>query len=87
MQLVYIAPSSKHCKASELQVPNIKRVGQLSILEVAQRLYDLQQLAEQGHLRQEDLEGMSPALLQLKLYCQSPLTLSLSACSIIAKKA
>lgn len=40
------------------QVPNIKGVERLSVLEIAGQLGRLQQLAEEGHLHQEDLEGM-----------------------------
>ena len=40
------------------QVPNIKCVEQLSVSEIARYLWWLQQLAEKGHLRQEDLEGV-----------------------------
>ena len=39
------------------QVPNIKGVEQLSVSEIAGHLGRLQQLAEEGHLHQEDLEG------------------------------
>ena len=42
------------------QVPNIKGVEQLSVAEIAGHLGRLQQLAEQGHLHQEDLEGTHP---------------------------
>ena len=44
------------------QVPNIKGVEQLSVSEIAGHLGRLQQLAEEGHLHQEDLEGAQQTL-------------------------
>lgn len=40
-------------------MPNIKGVDQLSVSEIAGHLGRLQQLAEEGHLHQEDLAGTS----------------------------
>ena len=45
-----------------MQVPNVKGAESLSISEIAAQLWRLQKLAEEGHLHQEDLEGITPSL-------------------------
>ena len=55
------------------QVPNIKGVDQLSVFEIAGHLGRLQQLAEDGHLHQEDLAGTLPCVPAL---CESITTMS-----------
>ena len=41
-----------------MQVPVIHQAGLLSVMDIALRLQDLQVMAEEGHVHQEDLEGM-----------------------------
>ena len=45
-----------------MQVPNMKGAESLSISEIAAQLWRLQKLAEEGHLHQEDLEGITTSL-------------------------
>ena len=42
-----------------MQVPVIQRAGLLSVMDIALRLQELQLMAEEGHLHQEDLKGMT----------------------------
>ena len=46
-----------------MQVPVIQRAGLLSVMDIALRLQELQLMAEEGHLHQEDLEGMNLTIL------------------------
>ena len=42
-----------------MQVPVIQQAGLLSVMDIALRLQELQLMAEEGHLHQEHLEGMT----------------------------
>ena len=46
-----------------MQVPVIQRAGLLSVMDIALRLQELQLMAEEGRLHQEDLAGMTLTIL------------------------
>jgi hypothetical protein len=52
-----------------MQVPTIRGAESLSISEIAAHLWRLQKLAEEGHLHQEDLEGITSSLHAFILTC------------------
>ena len=49
---------------NDMQVPVIQQAGLLSVMDIALRLQELHLMAEEGHLHQENLEGMASTILE-----------------------
>ena len=74
-----------------MQVPVIQQAGLLRSSDIALRLQELQLMAEEGHLHQEHLEGMTFTncevhgfKIRLVLTCQSRFVLMKSPCQVEA---